>query len=188
MRSWSLAVSTGGQVGFDLNPGGCSGAMCLVEWKSHRAPSMIHGTARLQRWVVGVVSSYSQQWRCIPLICVSRQSPYPGIQTCGLRHSRCLPRVFPLHHITSLDATLNITVMGESDSTLDYQNYSTLPLYSSPLVSYLNVYPHWLRLPFTLADIQLEDSPSMWERTGPQRPSPLHTHSGSFSPLVSPST
>ena len=130
MRSWSLAVSTGGQVGFDLNPGGCSGAMCLVERKSRRAPSMIHGTARLQRWVVGALSSYSQQWRCIPLICVSRQSPYPGIQTCGLRHSRCLPRVFPLHHITSLDATLNITVMGESDSTLDYQKSIPLFLYT----------------------------------------------------------
>lgn len=39
MKSQSLAASAGGEVGVSLKPGGYAGGMCLVEWKSGRAPA-----------------------------------------------------------------------------------------------------------------------------------------------------
>ena len=47
--------------------------------KSHRAPSVICGTAELEHWVAGALSG-SPQWAEVPLISVSRWSFY---QTCS---------------------------------------------------------------------------------------------------------
>lgn len=44
----SLAASTGGEAGIGLQPCDYRGSMCPVEWRSGRAPSMTHCTARLE--------------------------------------------------------------------------------------------------------------------------------------------
>ena len=56
-----------------------------VEWKSGRTPRVTHGTAKLQRWVVGDPSD-CQPVVEVPLILASRWSPYPNVQACGLGH------------------------------------------------------------------------------------------------------
>lgn len=48
----SLVGPAGGQVGVGLKPGGHSGSIILVEWKSGRALRVLCGTARLECWVV----------------------------------------------------------------------------------------------------------------------------------------
>lgn len=74
----------------------------LEEWKSERAPSKRWQIAKLQGWVVGDLSSYSPEGLEVPLISVSRSSPYPSVQTCSLGPSGTFPKVFPLHPITSV--------------------------------------------------------------------------------------
>lgn len=42
------------------------------------------GTAKLEDQVVGALSSYSPEGVEVACISVSRRSPYPSVQTCGL--------------------------------------------------------------------------------------------------------
>lgn len=68
----------------------------------------------------------------VPLIWVSRWSPYPGAQTWGFRSSGPIPRAFPLHLITSVLGImpLDITVMIDIKSTWIVQECPRSLLYS----------------------------------------------------------
>ena len=50
--------------GHRSQPGGCSGSMCAMEWKSSRTPRVTHGAAELERGVVGALSSCVAPKRC----------------------------------------------------------------------------------------------------------------------------
>lgn len=81
-------------------PGGCSGSS--VWWSgSPAAPSVTRGTDKLQCWVVGALSSHSPQGAEVPLILVSRWSPYPTVETWGFGDSRPLAKAFLLYPIIS---------------------------------------------------------------------------------------
>ena len=62
-----------------------------LEWKSSRAPSVTHGTANLEHWVVRAIHSYRPPGVKAPLPLVSRWSLYPSVQ-----------KMFALHSITSV--------------------------------------------------------------------------------------
>lgn len=83
-------------------------------------------TAKLEYWVVGALSPYSSQRVVVPLISVSRWSPYASVQICSFGCSRPNPRAFPLYPITSVWGILplDITFMADSYSTLDCQKVS----------------------------------------------------------------
>ena len=81
------------------------------------------GTAKLKHPLVGALSSFNPPGVSVPLILVSRWSPYPSVQTCGLGCAGPLLRAFPLLSFTlrylSLDVAPDITDMADSDSILD---------------------------------------------------------------------
>lgn len=101
VKSWSLAVSSSGKMGVGLRPGGGNESTCRVEWKSDRALSLTRGTAQLEHWVTGAELLQPTRGGGPTLIGVQVES-YPSVQTCGFGPSGPLPRMLPLHPMTSV--------------------------------------------------------------------------------------
>lgn len=61
-------------------------------------PNATPGTAKLECQMVRVLS-HSSQWAEVPLGLLLRESPCPGVQTCGFGHSGLLLSAFLLYPI-----------------------------------------------------------------------------------------
>lgn len=122
-----------GEAGDHLKAGDCGSTMCSAEQEFGRALRRDGGRARFKCRVVRVLSSSGPQVADVPLILVSRWSPYPSIQTWGFGRSRPIPRAFPLHLITSVlgSEPLDITVMVDVDSIWIVQKCPKSLLYTA---------------------------------------------------------
>lgn len=86
---WSRAASASGEAGVRPKPGGCSGGLCLLQWKSHppaRRPMVQTSLS------VGWSELWALTWVDVSLILVSRWNLYPRVRTCGFGCSQPLLR------------------------------------------------------------------------------------------------
>lgn len=147
-KSQSLVASTGGGAGVGLKPGSCNDSMWLLEWRSGKTLSMTHVQPS---WSIG----WLELWFLIahraevPLISMSRWSPYLSVQTYGFGCSSPHKGVPVTPHYLSLDIALDVTIMADSDSILHCQKcpkslLSSCSLHPGKVVSGLWQLATWL--------------------------------------------
>lgn len=81
---WHEVLVSGG--GVSRCRGRCGSQARQLQWwyafgVGERDSSVAHGTARLEHWLVRVLSSFVPAGVEVPLVLMSRWSPYPSVQT-----------------------------------------------------------------------------------------------------------